>query len=263
MSKPVGMIASVRRYPVKSFGGEELSRGVAGRDGLTGDRQFALIDRETGKVVSAKNPRKWPRLLDLSARWGGGELRIGLPDGASVAGDDPNRDRVLSAFLGRAVALSATPAAGATIEVNWPAVAGLPGAGTDAEERLPAGTFFDLAPIHLLTTATLTRLSELAPDGRFDPLRFRPNLVIDTGPGPGGFVEQEWVGRTLRIGDRVRLRMTAPCSRCVMTTLAQPGVPADPEVLRTAVRHAGARVGAYAAVLAAGEVGCGQPVWLD
>jgi hypothetical protein len=45
---------------------------------------------------------------------------------------------------------------------------------------LPQDTFFDYATIHLLTTATLDRLRELYPRGRFEVRRFRPNIVAET-----------------------------------------------------------------------------------
>jgi len=47
-------------------------------------------------------------------------------------------------------------------------------------------------------------------------------------------VENAWVGQTLAIGDKVRLSVTGPCGRCVMTALAQGDLPKDPEILRTA-----------------------------
>ena len=46
---------------------------------------------------------------------------------------------------------------------------------------LPAGTFFDAAVVHLVTTATLDRLRSLYPEGRFEPRRFRPNIIVATG----------------------------------------------------------------------------------
>src|SRR5712692_1317464 len=83
---------------------------------------------------------------------------------------------------------------------------------------LPEGTFFDCAMVHLLTTATLDRLHQLYPQGRFEIPRFRPNVVTPTSTEKD-FVENAWVGRTLAIGDSVRLSIIGPCIRCVMTTL--------------------------------------------
>jgi uncharacterized protein YcbX len=86
---------------------------------------------------------------------------------------------------------------------------------------LPEGTFFDCAVVHLLTTATLDRLRELYPPGRFEVRRFRPDIVVETASGVKDFVENAWIGGTLAIGDAVRLSLTGLCPRCVITTLPQ------------------------------------------
>jgi hypothetical protein len=67
--------------------------------------------------------------------------------------------------------------------------------------------------------------------------RFRPNIVVATAPDHEGFVENDWIGRTLAIGDEVRLRITGPCPRCVMTTLPQGDLPKDAGILRTAAQN--------------------------
>ncbi len=257
----VGHVAGVWRYPVKSMQGERLERSALGPGGLEGDRRFAVIDAETGRVASAKNTRKWAGLLDLRAELRDGVLVVTLPGGSELRMGRDDLDGALSDRLGRPVALRDAPPAFAAIEVQWPDVAGLPNAGTEAVEGLPAGGFFDLAPLHLLTTASLRRLRELAPASDFDPRRFRPNVVVETLSTVSGFVEAGWVGRTVVIGG-APLSVTAPCSRCVMTTLAQPGLPADQQVLRAAVAHNAAAVGVYASTDRAGSLAVGQPVWV-
>ena len=260
-SLPSASVAALWRYPVKSMQGERLDRATLGPGGLDGDRRFAVIDTETGRVASAKNPRKWAGLLDLSAELRDGVLVLTAPDGSEVRNDRDDLDAELSKRLGRPVTLRATPPGAAAIEIEWPDVAGLPNARSESVEGLPAGGFFDLAPLHLLTTATLRHFCELAPASDFDARRFRPNIVIETLPSWAGFVEAGWVGRTVVIGG-ASLRVTAPCSRCVMTTLAQPGLPADQQVLRTAVAHSAATVGVYAGSTHEGVVVEGQPVWV-
>src|SRR3954462_11151605 len=64
-----GRVVAIWRYPVKSMLGEELeATEVTGR-GLLGDRAYALVDAETGKVVSAKDPRRWATLFDFRAAY--------------------------------------------------------------------------------------------------------------------------------------------------------------------------------------------------
>ena len=147
-------------------------------------------------------------------------------------------------------------------EEYWPDIDGRDHKDTVTDFTLPAGTFFDGATMHLVTTATLERLRELYPQGRFEAPRFRPNVVVATAAGQKGFVEQAWIDHTLAIGEQVRLRVTGPCARCVMTTLAQGDLPKDPGILRTAVQHSHGHVGVYAAVVQGGTISLGDRVSL-
>ena len=126
---------------------------------------------------------------------------------------------------------------------------------------MPEGTFFDLGLVHVLTTATLDRLRELHPQGRYEVRRFRPNIVVASTGSPG-FVENDWVDRTLAIGEKVRLRVTGPCPRCVMTTLPQGDLPKDQGILRAAAQHNDANVGVYASVEQDGVIRRGDSVRL-
>jgi uncharacterized protein YcbX len=62
-----GAVVSLWRYPVTSMMGEELNASELTDHRLLGDRSLALVDIETGKVVSAKNPRKWATMFDRGA----------------------------------------------------------------------------------------------------------------------------------------------------------------------------------------------------
>jgi hypothetical protein len=64
----------------------------------------------------------------------------------------------------------------------------------------PPGTFFDVLPIHVLGTSTLQAMATLNPSASWDARRFRPNIVVQTGPEVGPHVERDWVGRTVRVG---------------------------------------------------------------
>lgn len=193
-------------------------------------------------------------------------VRITLPDGTGVTTGQGDLDQVLSRAFGREVTLeearSGDRSQGATAEEYWPDMAGLDYREVVTEFALPAGTFFDLAVVHLLTTATIDRLRALYPQGRFEARRFRPNVVIST-PGEGqGFVEDDWVGRSLTIGGNVRLAITGPCPRCVMVTLPQGDLPKDSGILRTAAQHNGVHVGVYASVISGGTIRRGDAVAL-
>src|SRR5436309_15988065 len=123
-SEPVGTIRALWRFPVKSMLGEDLDAVDLGEGGIVGDRAYAIKDRETGKIASAKNPKLWPNLLGCRAAFvepprDGHELptaRIELADGESVLSDAADVHAVLSRFFGRDVELTAAAQAGYTID---------------------------------------------------------------------------------------------------------------------------------------------------
>jgi len=267
-----GSVVALWRYPVKSMMGEECNAAEVTERGLVGDRQFAVVDPSTGRVAGAKNPRKWGNFFDFRAAYTeppqrGSKMpavRVTLPDGTVVTSDQPDLAPILSSALGREVAFAEAPGAqdlsGAQAEEYWPDMDGLEFRDTVTEWELPAGTFFDLAVVHLLTTATIDRLRELYPEGRFEVRRFRPNIVVSTAPAAHGFVENDWIDRTVAIGDEVRLRITGGCPRCVMTTLPQGDLPRDAGILRAAAQHNRADVGVYCEVIAGGAIHRGDRV---
>jgi len=259
-SEPVGAVRGLWRFPVKSMQGEELDAADLTEGGIVGDRAYAVMDRETGKVASAKHPKLWPDLLQCRAAFTrpprrGEEappVRIELADGSSVMSDAPDVDAVLSRFFGREVELARAAENGYTIDQYHPdeenydpdghrdeVVEAQLGAAFFNERGLPSavpeGSFFDLYPLSVLTTSTLDQLGELEPESRFDARRFRMNVIVDTAAT--GFVENDWVGHTLAIGDDVRLSVSLPDPRCVMPSLAQEDLPRDSRILKTLVKH--------------------------
>lgn len=277
----MGTVASLWRYPVKSMIGEELQTADARDHGLLGDRAYALVDNADGKVATAKNPGKWPTLFACRATFlvlpnsnaPAPPVRITLPDGTTVTSEQRECNRTLSTALHRQVTLVATangrvsgvPSTlaaswAAKSEEYWPDMEGLDHRDTVTEFPLPSGTFFDGATVHLLTTATLNRLRDWYPKGRFEVSRFRPNIVVDPAGDEKNVPEQMWIGHTVAIGDEVRLSITGPCGRCVMTTLAQGDLPKDSGILRTAVQHMKGHVGVYAAIVHSGTIRRGDRV---
>jgi uncharacterized protein YcbX len=269
-----GSVASLWRYPVKSMLGEECGATDVTERGLLGDRAYALVDSADGKAATAKNPRKWPTLFGFRAtfieppRPGATvpPVRITLPDGTAVTSRQPDVSQVLSNALGRTVMLTAAgrgDGGAVNAEEYWPDMEGLEHRDTVTDFALPEGTFFDCATVHLLTMATLDRLRQLYPSGRFEVPRFRPNIVVTPASAEKDFVENAWIGHTLAIGDGVRLSITGPCVRCVMTTLAQGDLPRDPGILRTAAQHNKVSVGVYATVERGGAIRRGDAIRVE
>jgi hypothetical protein len=169
-------------------------------------------------------------------------VSITLPDGAVVSSEQPDVDQVLSQLLEREVSLVITPPAAPTREANRAEVEAMAtGAENIRVEPLayasPTGTFFDYAPVHLLTTATLQQFHLLYPAGNFDRRRFRPNVLVASFGDEMGFIENGWLGHTVIIGDEARLHLIDPCPRCVVITHAVGELPRDLGILRTVTQH--------------------------
>jgi len=267
MTSSLGSLASLHRNPVRSVMGEALNAAYVTPRGLFGGRSYTLHDSETGKVLSAKNPRNWPNLFSYDATYmsppvAGSvvpSVRVTLPDGGFAVRSSPDFAPTLSATLGRAVTMRATPPQNARLEEYWPEMTELAIRDVVTERGMPAGTFFDLAALHVSTTGSLDKLRQLNPRSRFEPRRFRPSLIVETG-GQDGFIEDDWIGKTLAIGPEVRIRLTGPCPRCMMTTLSQADLPADSAILKTVAHHNEARVGANASVVQPGTIRVGGPL---
>src|SRR5262249_54857137 len=160
----------------------------------------------------------------------------------------------ISALVGRPVRLSSSAGEAPRMEGYWPDFEFVESPDAFFEVKLPPGTFFDGAVVHVLTTATLETLRSQNPRSRFELPRFRPNIGGDLADGAEGFAENDWDGRTLRIGDEVRLAISGPCPRCVMTTVSQGDLPKDPDVLRTIVQRNAGNVGVLASVIRGGRI---------
>ena len=281
MSNTQATVATLWRYPVKSMMGEELNGAEITTGGLLGDRAYALVDVETGNVISAKNPKKWPDFFAYRAAYtappaqnGLQSVWITLPDGTVLCSDQKDIDNNLSRALGNKVELRSQSPAEAKLEQFWPEYEGE--ANEVSSEAVagdaPQGTFFDYAALHLLTTSSIAAMQKHYPEGRFEVRRFRPNMMIDTA-GMDGFVENDWVGKTIKIGNNLCLQITDPCPRCVMPTLAQGDLPQDNGIFKNGIAKnkplvpfAGKElpsVGVYARVLTPGWVKRGDAVSIE
>jgi uncharacterized protein YcbX len=272
--------------------GEELDLVDVDGGGIVGDRAFALVDVETGKVASAKHPKVWPDLLRCRASFvepphvdgPPSPVRIELADGTSVMSDAPEVDAVLSRFFGREVRLACAAPENFTIDQYHPDQEHLDPQGHRNEvtetklgnalfnevgmpSPLPEGSFLDVFPVSVITTSALDHLGELQPKSTFDVRRFRMNVIVTT-PAEG-FVENSWIAGAIDVGEHVKLAVPVPDPRCVMTTVAQEGLERDPQVLKALAQHnrldfAGAGLypcaGVYAVVTSSGTIRTGDPV---
>ncbi len=278
-------IAEIHRYPIKSMLGEQLERAELTEHGLAGDRGWALKDEVRGALTGAK---RFAELMSYAARYveePTAEQRSPAVEirarGRTLSSADGNVNDTLSELLGHRVSL--WPLLPPELEAHYRREP-LP-EGTDIETMLrqlfartpeeplpdvsqfpeilathesPPGTYFDAFPLLLLTRSALGELERRARSAGnasiFDARRFRPNLLIDTPDA--GFVEDDWVGRELRMGDAI-IKVEMPCPRCIMTTHGFDDLPKDPKVMRALVQHHGGDLGVYASVLQPGVIEVG------
>ncbi len=287
MPSVVARVSEIHRYPVKSMQGERLAEAAAGAEGLRGDRAWAIRDEQRESIEGA---RKLPALLQCRARFAGdvaeaGELpapEIELPGGDRVQADHEAAAQRLSELTGRPLSLWPRVPADRADHYRRGAMESddmleelrntfarlpdepLPDLGKFPPEILMSatlpGTYFDAYPFFLLTRTSLDSLAAANPASRFDPRRFRPNLLLDS-EASAEYPENTWVGRKIRIGEAV-LDVAIECPRCLMTTLPMADLPKDPNVMRTLVKENGGNIGVYASIDTPGIVREGDPVEL-
>lgn len=237
MDSVVGTVASLWRYPVKSMLGERCDRLELEPREVVGDRLFAVRD-EAGKLGSGKHTRRFRRmdgLFGFRARYDEAGLVpvITLPDGLAMRGDTQEVHAALSTQLGIPVTLS-------------------------REASIP---HHDAAPIHLVTTSSLRAIGAALGAERLDERRFRPNVVLETEGA--GFLEDAWIGRTLRVGDTAQLRVESDTERCRMIGLPQDELDEQPRALHELARLHAARLGIYLKVIVPGAVRVGDRVLVE
>lgn len=280
-------VSELWRYPVKSMVGETVGSIELDRLGVVGDRTWAARDLERGGIRGAK---KIGTLMRLAAHdLGDGDVEITLPDGSIVRTGDADVDERVSAAIEHPVRLEPLHPADDLEHYRRGApdsddvVAELRGIfGREADEPFPdfsifppiisefespPGTYYDVFPLMVMTTAALAALGRALPDSNVDIRRFRPSLVIDTGDDGAdattpGHPEFDWRGRRATIGSAT-IEFGAPCPRCVMVTREiNEAIPADGSVLRHVVRDLDQNLGVYATIVTPGQVGVGDELTL-
>src|SRR6185503_18758862 len=229
----IGTVKQIWRFAVKSMAGEQLSSCVVGPRGIPGDRGWAVHDEAAGKIAAGS---RHPLLMQCAARYreqpvNGSihHVEMRLPDGGLVGSDASDVNERLTELLEKPVSLSAL------------------------QQDINAEDYFYVAPVHVLTTASLAAMSRVYPEGLWDVRRFRPNFFVETEPSFTGLVEFEWIGKTIRLGE-VEVQCDIPTERCAMAMNAQPEFPRDDGILRSIKDAANLNLGVYAKVITTGAV---------
>lgn len=260
----VGTVESLWRYPVKSMRGEELAEAFVGFAGVHGDRLYAfrsssapavfpyLTAREQARMLLCRpvyrHPLEMlkPPLLEETEAIGPGLTTVPV-DPAHVAVDVETPD-------------------GERLGIEDPRLIGVlrESIGEEGRHQLTLmrcdRAMTDCRPISLFSVQTVRLIGEEL-GSTVDKRRFRANVYVDLKSG-AGFGEDEWVGRTLRIGARAEVKVLARDPRCKMITLDPETGVAEPEMIKRLTKGHEGNAGVYAAVLAEGAIRPGDEIRL-
>lgn len=232
---PVGRVAALWRYPVKSMAAERLERAELSWHGLAGDRRWAFVrDLPAGNGFPWLTIREQPGLVRYRP-W------IAEPD-------RPDASPVL-----------VTTPSGEELDVADPALAAELGDGVRVM-KVHRG-LFDSAPLSVLSTQSVDGVSRLLGDAEVDPLRFRPNVLIEAVDTAPAYPEEAWIGATLAIGE-ARVHLDRRDKRCMIVNVDPVTARRDPGILRAVARQRDVCLGVYASPVAPGPVAVGDPVVL-
>jgi len=233
----VGVLRQLGRYPVKSMRGESLAATTLTLQGVPEDRRYAFVQTASRSSFPWLTARELPELLCYRTCVEGAspqevEVTVTAPGGEKFPVKSPELRQALEAHSGRELFLL-------------------------HDYR---GSY-DVAPVSLISCQTITRIAKES-ETKEDPLRFRPNLLVDLEGGEA-FDELNWVGRILRVGGAARIAITEVDQRCMMITLDPASAKPSPAVLRCVVQQHKQCAGVYATVLTPGEVRVGDTVSLE
>ena len=275
-------IKSIWRYPIKSMAGESLKESMLSQRGLVGDRSYALHDGRS--ICSAK---KYAQLMNYSVQYDSEPDGINIPPvtleigNTAVNSEDSNLNELLTREIGTKVTLDKLRpddnleyyrrskeqqpieeirnVLGLEEGEAFPDFSEFP--DSSFEFSTPPGTFFDAYPLLILTTNSLNRLQQLTKGTVIDERRFRPNLLIDADELEVSFIEEQWRDQFLEIGDTI-IKLTLPCPRCVMTTIAFQDLKKAPQIMRTLVQENHHKLGIYGEVIKPGKIQIGDQAHL-
>jgi uncharacterized protein YcbX len=279
----IGMVKEIWRFPVKSMQGSTIETCTISGTGIPGDRGWAMRDEERQEIQWGK---RHPELMLCSARYRGdprsgetAQVEVTFPDGETLGSDDPRIHAKLSELVGRKASLWPVqpreniefyrrykPDAAQFAQEIADVFAREPGEPMPDLSQFPPeimdyvsrpGTFFDNEELNLVTTASIGYLQDKNPGANWDIRRFRPNFHIQTPDGQTGLVENDWVGKTIKIGTAV-IRISAETPRCGMTVRPQGEIEFDKSILRTIVRESHQNLGVGAHCIEDGRISVGD-----
>ena len=258
----IGTVESLWRYPVKSMRGEELDEMFAGYAGVYGDRLFAFASSASRKGFPFFTGRDQRQMLRYRPRFRHPD-KAARPINLTEAESLPPGVTPLYADSEDLMVDVETPA-GNTVAIDDPALIETLREGIDSKHQLTLlrsqRALTDCRPLSIFAVQSAKKLGEetgIAVDKR----RFRANVYLDL-TSSDGFGEDEFVGRSLRIGSKVVVSVLERDPRCMMITLDPDTAEKEPALLKKVAQAHSGMAGVYGAVLVEGTLRKGDPVEL-
>ena len=254
----IGKVDSVWRYPVKSMRGEELEEAFAGFSGIYGDRLFAFRSSASPKGFPYLTAREQRRLLQYRPhfRYPDKAARpINLTEAESMGANPVSADS-------SELMIDVETPNGKTLGIDDPDLMDMLRTDIDQKHQLTLmrseRALTDCRPVSIFSLQSARQLEEET-GVPIDKRRFRANVYVDLASS-GGFAENDFVGRSLRIGPKVVLKILERDARCVMITLDPDTTEKTPEILKKVAQAHEGMAGVYGAVMVEGMLHKGDPV---
>ncbi|MGE7763949.1 MOSC domain-containing protein [Peribacillus sp. NPDC096540] len=235
----VGHVQEITRHPVKSFTGEQVPKTKVMGYGLYGDRSHAFKDMN-GKFLTITQV---PEMVRYQAVFSGEEsldhypeIQVKTPSGNVLTWGEAAFQEEMERLLKQEASFVVYPPA-----------------------HIPLGAIEE-ENILLVSDASIAELTELW-GNKVDSRRFRHNLVLSL-VNKQPFLEEQWLGKRLQIGDHVQLEIKRHCERCMIITVDPTDSKRDPSLLKTVVKERNNHFGLYASVIRTGEICLGDQVFL-
>jgi uncharacterized protein YcbX len=256
----VGKVESLWRYPVKSMRGEELDEAFAGYPGIYGDRVFAFKSSASPTGFPYFTAREQRRLLQYLPRFR-------HPDKAGRPGNLTDAEKMgagpLSADISELMVDVETPE-GKTLAIDNPVLMDMLRVDVDEKHQLTLmrshRAMTDCRPVSIFSLQSARQLAEET-GTPIDKRRFRANVYVDL-VSDTGFAENEFVGRSLKIGPKAVVKILERDPRCMMITLDPDTGEKTPAILKKVAQGHEGMAGVYGAVLLEGMLQKGDSVEL-
>ena len=256
----IGKIDSLWRYPVKSMRGEEMEELFVGYAGVYGDRLFAFVSDASPKGFPYFTGRNQRRMICYRARFRD-PTKAARPSNQREAEENGAWPLPVSSME---LAIDVETSDGKFLEIDDPSLIDFLRAGIEQSNGVTLlrsdRAMTDCAPLSLFSLQTVRQL-ERESGIPIDKRQFRANVYLDLSD-TAGFSENDFVGRSLRLGSKVLVSITKLDGRCMMITLNPDTAEKSPEVLKTVAQKHEGKAGLYAAVLTEGIVRKGDSIEL-